>query len=134
MYAPTARPVEYVQVHGPVPDGAAAPVQALDRARRGDGPSLIEALTYRHGGHSRGDPGKYRPDEELAEWLSRDPIPALRRRLEADGVDAAELDDIDRGVQAEVDAATDAARAAPEPGPEVLLTQVWSDGGSSWRN
>ena len=127
--------LEPIQIDGNDPDVVyATAVQALDRARRGDGPSLIEALTYRHGGHSRGDPGKYRPDEELAEWLSRDPIPALRRRLEADGVEAAKLDDIDRSVQAEVDAATDAARAAPEPGPEVLLTQVWSDGGSSWRN
>ena len=46
---------------------------ALARARRGDGPSLIEALTYRHGGHSRADPGKYRPEEELQSWLARDP-------------------------------------------------------------
>ena len=52
---------------------------AIDRARAGDGPSLIEALTYRHGGHSRADPGKYRPDDEVAAWKARDPIPAYRR-------------------------------------------------------
>ena len=50
---------------------------AIDRARAGDGPSLIEALTYRHGGHSRADPGKYRPDDEVAAWKARDPIPRL---------------------------------------------------------
>src|SRR4029077_9305167 len=44
-------------------------MDVLDRARRGDGPSLVEAVTYRHGGHSRADPGKYRPDEEVQEWL-----------------------------------------------------------------
>ena len=63
---------------------------AIDRARAGDGPSLIEALTYRHGGHSRADPGKYRPDEEVAAWMARDPIPTYRARLEAAGVDAAD--------------------------------------------
>jgi len=127
--------LEPVQIDGNDADVVyATAVEALDKARRGDGPSLIEAVTYRQGGHSRGDPGKYRPDDEVAEWLARDPIPALRSRLEADGVDPAELDEIDKGVLAEVDAATEAARAAPEPGPEVLLTQVWSDGGSSWRN
>ena len=56
---------------------------AVDRARAGDGPSLIEAVTYRHGGHSRADPGKYRPDDEVAAWKARDPIPAYRARLEA---------------------------------------------------
>src|SRR5207342_1587707 len=55
---------------------------AVDRARAGDGPSLIEAVTYRHGGHSRADPGKYRPDDEVAAWKARDPIPSYRSRLE----------------------------------------------------
>ena len=58
-----------------------SPATAIDRARAGDGPSLIEALTYRHGGHSRADPGKYRPDDEVAAWKARDPIPAYRARL-----------------------------------------------------
>src|SRR6188472_4077167 len=62
---------------------------AIARARAGDGPSLIEALTYRHGGHSRADPGKYRPDDEVAAWKARDPIPAFRTILEASGVTAA---------------------------------------------
>src|SRR6202041_2988298 len=54
---------------------------AIARARGGGGPSLVEALTYRHGGHSRADPGKYRPAEEVREWLGRDPLPPHRRIL-----------------------------------------------------
>ncbi len=55
--------------------------RALDLARKGGGPSLIEAETYRHGGHSRADPGKYRPDEEVKAWLAKDPLPRYRARL-----------------------------------------------------
>jgi len=107
---------------------------AIDRARAGGGPSLIEAVTYRHGGHSRADPGKYRPDDEVAAWKARDPIPAHRARLEADGVAAADLDRIDAETADAVAAAEAEARAAPEPAAEVLETQVWTDGGSAWRN
>ena len=107
---------------------------AIDRARAGDGPSLIEALTYRHGGHSRADPGKYRPDDEVAAWKARDPILLFRARLEAAGVEPAAIDAIDDAVRADVAAAEAEARAAPEPSPDVLETQVWADGGSAWRN
>ncbi|MGH2429500.1 MAG: thiamine pyrophosphate-dependent dehydrogenase E1 component subunit alpha [Candidatus Limnocylindria bacterium] len=106
----------------------------IDRARRGDGPSLIEALTYRHGGHSRADPGTYRPDEEVKAWLARDPIPAHRQRLLDDGAAADELDRIDADVKAAVADAEAAARAAPEPDPATAETQVWADGGSAWRS
>jgi pyruvate dehydrogenase E1 component alpha subunit len=107
---------------------------AVARARAGDGPSLIEALTYRHGGHSRADPGQYRPDDEVAAWKARDPIPAFRARLESAGVDAAALDAIDAEVRVAVAEAEAEARAAPEPSADVLETQVWADGGSRWRN
>ncbi len=107
---------------------------AIARARAGDGPSLIEALTYRHGGHSRADPGKYRPDDEVAAWKSRDPIPAYRSRLEAAGIEPATLDGIDADIAALVAAAEAEARAAPEPSADVLETEVWADGGSAWRN
>jgi TPP-dependent pyruvate/acetoin dehydrogenase alpha subunit len=107
---------------------------AVDRARAGDGPSLIEAVTYRHGGHSRADPGKYRPDDEVAAWKARDPIPTYRARLEAAGVDGATLDGIEAETHDAVAAAEAEARSAPEPAPEVLMTQLWADGGSSWRN
>jgi pyruvate dehydrogenase E1 component alpha subunit len=106
---------------------------ALARARSGEGPSLVEAVTYRHGGHSRADPGKYRPDEEVAAWKARDPIPALRAKLAESGVDAATLDAIDAEVEAKIAAAEAEARGGAEPSTELLATQVWADGGSSWR-
>jgi pyruvate dehydrogenase E1 component alpha subunit len=109
-------------------------VKAFDRARRGEGPSLIEALTYRHKGHSRADPGKYRPDEEVEEWLKRDPIRIYRERLEGMGVPGDELDTIETAALAEVDDATEVSRKAPPPDPSILMTDVWADGGSTWRN
>jgi pyruvate dehydrogenase E1 component alpha subunit len=112
----------------------AAAVDAIERARAGGGPALIEALTYRHGGHSRADPGAYRPDDEVAAWKARDPIPAYRARLEAAGVDAAELDAIDEAARAKVAAAEEEARAAPEPSADTLETEVWADGSARWRN
>jgi pyruvate dehydrogenase E1 component alpha subunit len=108
--------------------------KAIDLARSDGGPSLVEAVTYRHGGHSRADPGKYRPDAEVAEWKARDPLPAYRKQLLAEGVDEAELDAIDAAARDAVAAAEAEARAAPEPAEAVLETQVWTDGGSAWRN
>jgi pyruvate dehydrogenase E1 component alpha subunit len=107
---------------------------AIARARAGDGPSLIEALTYRHGGHSRADPGKYRPDDEVAAWMARDPLPAQRARLVEAGVADAQLDTIDDEARAKVAEAESEARAAPEPSADVIETQLWSDGGSAWRS
>ena len=111
-----------------------AATEALRHARSGEGPVLVEALTYRKGGHSRADPAKYRPDDEVAEWMARDPIDLYRARLLEAGVEAERLDGIDKEALAEVDRATEAAKAAPEPGPETLETDLWSDGGSAWRN
>ena len=71
----------------------------------------MEALTYRHKGHSRADPGKYRPDEEVAAWMARDPIALYRARLEAAGFDPAILDEIEQGGMAEIDAADDGRSA-----------------------
>jgi pyruvate dehydrogenase E1 component alpha subunit len=107
---------------------------AIDRARAGGGPALIEALTYRHGGHSRADPGKYRPDDEVREWLARDPIPAYRSKLAARGVPEAVLDGIDAEAARKVNQATEEAKAGPEPRAELAATNVWSDGGHAWRN
>jgi pyruvate dehydrogenase E1 component alpha subunit len=107
---------------------------AIEKARGGGGPSLIEALTYRHGGHSRADPGKYRPADEVSEWLARDPIPAYRQVLISRGVDEAVLDEVDAEAKAAVDRATEEAKAGAEPRPELAFTDVWSDGGWEWRN
>ena len=107
---------------------------AIERARRGEGPALIEAITYRQGGHSRADPGKYRPAEELEAWLERDPIPMYHSRLLRIGVPEADLTTIERDVAAQVDDATEFAKAGPVPQPDALETEVWADGGSAWRN
>jgi pyruvate dehydrogenase E1 component alpha subunit len=63
----------------------AAAWEAVDRARRDEGPSLLECKTYRHRGHSRTDPGKYRPDDEVKAWLARDPLLITGARLRAAG-------------------------------------------------
>jgi len=107
---------------------------AMARARAGEGPSLIEAKTYRHGGHSRADPGKYRPDEEVAEWLAKDPIPMYHARLLFEGASEDRLVEIQQDVAREVEEATEAAKNGPIPGAELLMKDVWADGGSQWRN
>ena len=107
---------------------------ALDKARKGGGPTLIEAQTYRHGGHSRADPGKYRPDEEVAAWKERDPIPAYRKRLLDAGIAASELDAVEAAQAARVDEAEQTARDSGPPPMEIAHTEVWADGGASWRN
>jgi pyruvate dehydrogenase E1 component alpha subunit len=108
--------------------------RAIEKARSGEGPSLVEALTYRHGGHSRGDPGAYRPKDEVSEWMTRDPIVLYRERLRSAGVDAGTLKKIDEEAQSKVDVATEEARNAPPGRIEDIESQVWSDGGSAWRN
>jgi TPP-dependent pyruvate/acetoin dehydrogenase alpha subunit len=107
---------------------------ALEHARSGAGPVLVEALTYRHGGHSRADPGKYKPPGELEAWLAYDPLKIYRGRLERLGADPAELSAIEARVAEAVDAATEAAKKGPLPDPAAAFTDVWADGGHSWRN
>ena len=106
----------------------------IDRARRGKGPSLVEAVTYRHGGHSRADPGTYRPEDEVKAWLARDPIPAYRAVLLKAGIAEEDIARIEAETKAAVAEAEKAAREAPEPDPATATTQVWADGGSAWRS
>src|SRR5690606_10083951 len=107
---------------------------AIDKARSGGGPSLIEAQTYRHGGHSRADPGKYRPAEEIEAWKGRDPIPTYHDRLLTLGTPEETLPGIEREVAGDVGAATEFAKRGPEPGEAELFRNVWADGGAEWRN
>jgi pyruvate dehydrogenase E1 component alpha subunit len=107
---------------------------AYDLARTGGGPSLIEAETYRHGGHSRADPATYRPKDEVEAWLARCPIDCYKETLRERGVAQAEIDAIDAEALAFVDRATEAAKNGPPPGADELMTNVWADGGSAWRN
>jgi len=109
-------------------------LEVLARARDGEGPSIVECKTYRHSGHSRADPAKYRPPEELQAWLERDPLPTYRRRLVADGVPAATLEAIEHAAMAQVEQATEVCKASPAPAIATAFTDLWADGGTAWRN
>jgi acetoin:2,6-dichlorophenolindophenol oxidoreductase subunit alpha len=96
----------------------AAVRNARSRAVAGDGPTMIEALTYRHMGHSRSDPATYRPEGELEEWLERDPITVFRRTLaEHDQISAADIEAADAAATDAVEEALRAALEWPEPDP-----------------
>ena len=107
---------------------------AFDKARAGKGPSLIECLTYRHSGHSRADPAKYRPEGELDRWKLRDPIKIYRERLLQFGVAENVIKSIDTEVRKIVDDATEACKVAPNPPAEIITKDVYADGGWAWRN
>jgi pyruvate dehydrogenase E1 component alpha subunit len=103
--------------------------EAVARARRGGGPTLLECRTYRYGGHSRSDPGNYRSKEEVAYWKERDPLTLQRRRLLDQGViDEAGLTELEARVDQEIEAAVVYARAAPDPQPDQVLTHVYREG------
>jgi pyruvate dehydrogenase E1 component alpha subunit len=102
--------------------------EAIDRARAGEGPTLIEAKTYRYRGHSKSDPAKYRPEGELEAWQERDPISLLGDRLEAAGdLSADRQKEIWAEVQLEVDRAADAAASAPYPTLEEIENYVYAN-------
>jgi TPP-dependent pyruvate/acetoin dehydrogenase alpha subunit len=92
-----------------------AGARAIAHARDGHGPAFIEALTYRYVGHSRSDPGAYRPEGELDEWRTRDPIVLLRAQLEAEGVESGQLDEVEQEVGAELERMRERGLAAPFP-------------------
>lgn len=104
---------------------------AVERARTGDGPTLLEFKTYRYMGHSRGDPGKYRRQEELATWRRRDPIDHFRQQLSGqfEGIEE-ELVFIEEGCRGQVAAAVQSAMDAPEPSPEGMSNQVFAASGA----
>ena len=103
-----------------------AAAEAIARARRGDGPTLLEAKTYRYYGHFQGDQVTYRTAEELELFKKRDPIVALRDALVERGIASRdELNAIDDRVAAELNDAWDAAKAAPFPEPEDALNDVY---------
>ena len=93
----------------------AAAARAVDHARSGAGPAFVEAITYRFVGHSRSDPGAYRAPGELDRWKERDPIVLLRAQLEAEGADAARLDELEQGVAADLEQMRERGLAAPFP-------------------
>jgi len=113
--------VEAMEVQAETIDGMSvwkvreAAQRAVAHARGGDGPVFIEAITYRFVGHSRSDPGAYRPAGELDRWRERDPIVVLRAQLEAEGVEPDELDEIERDVTGELERMRESGLAAPFP-------------------
>jgi TPP-dependent pyruvate/acetoin dehydrogenase alpha subunit len=102
--------------------------EAVTRARSGDGPTLIEAKTYRHRGHYEGDMGAYRSPEEVSEWLARDPIAVFGRRLvEEHGVAQVALEAVASEVERVLDEAAEFADASPHPSPGEALEDVYLD-------
>lgn len=104
----------------------AAVAAAAERARAGDGPTFVEALTYRHRGHSRTDPATYRPPGELERWLATDPIPRLEAVLVERGVDQAAVDQARAAAEKAVQEALERALAAPEPDLAVVHEDVYA--------
>jgi TPP-dependent pyruvate/acetoin dehydrogenase alpha subunit len=94
--------------------------RAVAEARSGAGPFFVEAITYRYVGHSRSDPGKYRPEGELDRWRERDPLTLLRGRLEGAGVEAARLDELEASVAAQLEEMEQRGLAAPFPEPQAF--------------
>ncbi len=106
----------------------AAASEAVARARRGEGPTLLECKTYRYRGHSRFERSAYRTEEEVQEWIKRDPIVLLRTLLVAEGVMTEErAESIQREIQAELDDAVAFSRQSPDPLPDAPLRYVFAD-------
>jgi pyruvate dehydrogenase E1 component alpha subunit len=102
--------------------------EAIARARAGEGPTLIEALTYRFRGHSLADPDELRSKDEKDEWLTRDPIKRLRGYLvEQNLANSSELDGIEKKIQALVEESVEFAEQSPEPDANELHRYIWAD-------
>ncbi len=101
---------------------------AVERARKGEGPTLVECKTYRHYTHFTGEPDTYRPKEEVAAWKAKDPIKKYFERLIKDGIaDEAALKKIEEEVIKEVEAAVEFAEKSPKPRPESALEDVYAE-------
>ena len=103
-----------------------AAARAIARARAGEGPTILELKTYRHGGHSRNDACGYRPKEEEKEWFARDPVVLFRKQILDHGViSEEELQRVEAAIQQEIDQAVEYAKNAPFPAEEAALTNVF---------
>jgi pyruvate dehydrogenase E1 component alpha subunit len=102
--------------------------EAVDRARRGDGPTLLEAKTYRFSGHSRADQALYRPAGELEQWQKRDPILLTEQALIKKGIlDAGKIETIKAEMVNLVDSAITQALADPEPSAKDMFSNVFKE-------
>lgn len=107
---------------------------AVAKARAGQGPSMIECMTYRLTGHSRADPGHYRPPGELEERKKTEPLVVYRKRLLDLGVTEAALKQIEKESMDKVERATEEAKASPPAPVDIAFKDVWADGSIAWRN
>lgn len=102
--------------------------EAIDRARKGQGPTLIECKTYRHRGHFEGDPANYRNPEEVKEWFDKDPIPRLVNYMVENSVlTEDDVKKIDKEIKEEIDAAIKFAEESPYPPLESAVEDVYTD-------
>lgn len=102
--------------------------EAVERARSGRGPTLLECVTYRWRGHFEGDPQPYRTDDEVAEWKKKDPLLLTEARLrDRDGIDDMTIDDLRDEARRRIDAAVEFAEREPMPDGEAALTDVYTD-------
>jgi TPP-dependent pyruvate/acetoin dehydrogenase alpha subunit len=101
--------------------------EAVTRARSGEGPTLIENITYRWRGHSKSDRNLYRTKEEITEWMERCPINSFKKLLiESKVLTGDEVDDLDRKAKEAIDLAAEEAITLPEPSPENMEDEVYA--------
>ena len=109
--------------------------RTVEKARKGDGPSLIEAKTYRHSGHSRADPAKYRPKEESEDWIkNKDPIKIYRQRLLDFGINESIISSMENEMKAQIEKASAICKESSIPSIDLIHKDVWANGGSEWHN
>ena len=102
---------------------------AVARARAGEGPSLIEAKTYRFAGHSRADTAPYRPDGELEAWQKRDPLLVTREAIIASGAaDASTLDNLESAIRVRLEGVVTEVESLPSPSVQAMFEYVWAAG------
>lgn len=102
--------------------------QAAKRARLGQGPTLVECLTYRRGGHKRDDPGTYRPKEEVDAWIQQDPLPSFKNRVLKDSrFDEPVIDEIELEVKSTIDTAVEFTLNSDDPQVELALEHVYAE-------
>ncbi len=104
-----------------------ATLNAVERAKKGEGPTLIECKTYRRRGHSRADPAKYRPKDEVQEWLGKDPIKLFKKRLIQESIlSESEIADVEKEVETRIAEAVKFALESAYPMPQEALQDVYS--------
>ena len=109
--------------------------KTVEKARAGQGPSLIEAKTYRHSGHSRADPAKYRPKEEAEDWIkNKDPINIYRQRLIDFGINDKIISSMENNIKEKIEQATEVCKKSPIPSLDLIHKDLWANGGSEWHN